>query len=92
LRRQIEQLTVARQQAQDAFAGGVTSLVEVRDVDRELLAASDELVQARADAARAAVAAFRALGGGWSAPNGQASGLKIQTSAADPNVAFLARP
>ena len=41
------------------------SLVEVRDADRDLLAASDQLVQARAGAARAAVAAFRALGGGW---------------------------
>jgi len=92
LSRQIEQLTVARQQAQDAYTGGVTSLVEVRDADRELLAASDQLVQARADAARAAVAAFRALGGGWSAPNGQAAGLKVQTSAANPNVAFLGRP
>jgi outer membrane protein TolC len=30
-----------------------------------LLAAQDELAQTRADAARAAVGAFRALGGGW---------------------------
>jgi NodT family efflux transporter outer membrane factor (OMF) lipoprotein len=68
LQQQIEQLTVARGQAQQAYEGGVASLVEVRDADRELLAASDQLVQARAGAARAAVAAFRALGGGWSAP------------------------
>jgi NodT family efflux transporter outer membrane factor (OMF) lipoprotein len=65
LARQIDQLTVARHQAQDAYEGGVTSLVEVRDADRDLLAASDQLVQARAGAALAAVAAFRALGGGW---------------------------
>jgi outer membrane protein TolC len=50
----------------------VTSLVEVRDADRDLLTASDELVQAKAGAARAAVAAFRALGGGWRAPSAQA--------------------
>jgi len=37
----------------------------VRDADRDLLNASDQLVQARAGAARAAVASFRALGGGW---------------------------
>ena len=40
------------------------SLIEVRDADRDLLTASDELTQARAAAARAAVASFRALGGG----------------------------
>jgi outer membrane protein TolC len=65
LQRQIDQLSVARGQAQQAYEGGVTSLIEVRDADRELLAANDQLVQARAAAARAAVAAFRALGGGW---------------------------
>jgi NodT family efflux transporter outer membrane factor (OMF) lipoprotein len=65
LARQINELTVARGQAQQAYEGGVISLIEVRDADRELLAASDQLVQAREGADRAAVAAFRALGGGW---------------------------
>lgn len=65
LQRQVAQLTTARDQAQQAYEQGVTSLVEVRDADRELLAASDQLEVTRADAARAAVAAFRALGGGW---------------------------
>jgi NodT family efflux transporter outer membrane factor (OMF) lipoprotein len=65
LTRQIDQLTVARAQAEQAYQGGVDSLIEVRDADRDLLAASDQLVQARAGAARAAVASFRALGGGW---------------------------
>jgi outer membrane protein TolC len=37
----------------------------VRDADRELLAASDQLVQARTESALAAVAAYQALGGGW---------------------------
>jgi NodT family efflux transporter outer membrane factor (OMF) lipoprotein len=69
LDRQIAELTVARGQAQQAYDGGVISLVEVRDADRDLLAASDQLVLAKADAARAAVAAFRALGGGWPAPS-----------------------
>jgi len=68
LNRQIAELTVARGQAQQAYEGGVISLIEVRDADRELLAASDRRVQADADAARAAVASFRALGGGWTAP------------------------
>jgi len=62
---QIDQLTVARSQAEQAYEGGVISLIEVRDADRELLTASDQLAQTRADAARAAVAVYRALGGGW---------------------------
>ncbi len=66
LERQITALTTARRQAQDAYEGGVISLIEVRDADRELLTASDQLAQAHAGAARAAVASFRALGGGWS--------------------------
>ena len=68
LTRQIDQLTLARRQAQDAYASGAVSLIEVRDADRDLLTASDQLVQAQAGAARAAVAACRALGGGWTAP------------------------
>jgi NodT family efflux transporter outer membrane factor (OMF) lipoprotein len=67
LDRQIAELSTARGQAEQAYEGGVLSLIEVRDADRELLTASDQRVLARADAARAAVAAFRALGGGWSA-------------------------
>lgn len=65
LERQIAALTTARRQAEDAYQGGVVSLIEVRDADRDLLAASDQLVQAHAGAARAAVASYRALGGGW---------------------------
>jgi NodT family efflux transporter outer membrane factor (OMF) lipoprotein len=64
LGRQIAQLTTARRQAQDAYEGGVISLIEVRDADRDILNASDQLAQAQAGAARAAVASFRALGGG----------------------------
>lgn len=67
LGRQVERLTKARAQAQKAYEGGATGLIEVRDLDREWLSASDQLVLAQASAARAAVAAFRALGGGWSA-------------------------
>jgi len=63
--RQIDDLEAARRQAQQAYEAGVISLIEVRDADRELLIASDQLAQTRADADRAAVAAFRALGGGW---------------------------
>jgi NodT family efflux transporter outer membrane factor (OMF) lipoprotein len=55
----------ARSAAQDAYKGGAISLIEVLDEDRQLLAARDELARVHADDARAAVATFRALGGGW---------------------------
>ena len=62
---QVAELEADRRQAETAYEGGVISLIEVRDADRELLSASDQLVQTRAAAARDAVAAYRALGGGW---------------------------
>ncbi|MBW8812714.1 MAG: efflux transporter outer membrane subunit [Caulobacterales bacterium] len=68
LERQIADLTAARAQARAAYEGGALSLIEVLDADRDLLAASDQLVQARAGADRAAVTAYRALGGGWTPP------------------------
>jgi len=43
----------------------VLPLLEVLDADRDLLAARDRLAAAKAGEARAAVASFRALGGGW---------------------------
>jgi outer membrane protein TolC len=51
-----------------SFAGyqkGVLSLIEVLQADENLLRASDARAQAQTESARAAVAAFRALGGGW---------------------------
>jgi NodT family efflux transporter outer membrane factor (OMF) lipoprotein len=66
LMRQIAALTRSREQAQTAYEGGVLPLIEVLDADRDLLAARDQLAAANANQARAAVASFRALGGGWS--------------------------
>jgi NodT family efflux transporter outer membrane factor (OMF) lipoprotein len=65
LRREITALTRAREEAQTAYEGGVLPLLEVLDADRDLLAARDRLAAANAGEARAAVASFRALGGGW---------------------------
>lgn len=50
-----------------AYQKGVVSLIEVLQADDNLLRASDARAQAQVEAARAAVAAFRALGGGWQA-------------------------
>jgi outer membrane protein TolC len=58
----------ARDTAEAAYRGGIISLTDVLDADRLLLRAQDELAKTRADAARAAVGSFRALGGGWSGP------------------------
>jgi NodT family efflux transporter outer membrane factor (OMF) lipoprotein len=68
LAREVDAHLQARDAAQDAYRGGAVSLVEVLDEDRQLLAAQDLLASVRTDDARAAVAAFRALGGGWSLP------------------------
>ncbi|RUL77596.1 efflux transporter outer membrane subunit [Dyella choica] len=57
----------ARAAAEDAYKGGAVSLLEVLDEDRQLLASRDQLARVHADDARAAVATFRALGGGWAA-------------------------
>lgn len=48
-----------------AYQKGVVSLIEVLQADENLLRASDARVQAQTESARAAVAAFKALGGGW---------------------------
>jgi len=56
----------ARNASEDAYKGGAVSLYEVLDEDRQLLAARDQQAKVKADNARAAVSAFRALGGGWS--------------------------
>ena len=66
--REVDAHLQARDAAQDAWRGGAISLVEVLDEDRQLLAAQDLLASVRTDDARAAVAAFRALGGGWTLP------------------------
>jgi len=58
-------LTRAQQSSMAAYKGGVVSLIEVLDADTRLLETRDALAQARTETARAAVASFRSLGGGW---------------------------
>lgn len=69
LEREVASLARARVQARAAYIGGVADLIEVTDAERELLAASDRLASARAQETRAAVAVYRALGGGWKPGN-----------------------
>jgi NodT family efflux transporter outer membrane factor (OMF) lipoprotein len=57
----------ARERSDAAYRGGIVSLIEVLDADSNLLQVRDAKAQAQTEAARAGVAAFRALGGGWDA-------------------------
>ena len=58
-------LTRARQSSFIAYQNGTASLIDVLNADETLLQASDARAQAQTESARAAIAAFRALGGGW---------------------------
>lgn len=66
-----DSLTQARQSSFIAYEKGTASLIDVLHADETLLRASDARAQARTESARAAVAAFRALGGGWQPPEPQ---------------------
>jgi NodT family efflux transporter outer membrane factor (OMF) lipoprotein len=61
----VDSLSRARGASFAAYEKGVVSLIEVLQADENLLRASDIRTQAQTESARAAVAAFKALGGGW---------------------------
>ncbi|MDR7009337.1 NodT family efflux transporter outer membrane factor (OMF) lipoprotein [Paraburkholderia strydomiana] len=67
LEAEVTSLQRARDLSETAYQSGAITLTDVLDADRQLLSARDDLDATRADAARAAVGAYRALGGGWSA-------------------------
>jgi NodT family efflux transporter outer membrane factor (OMF) lipoprotein len=58
-------LAKARTSSSIAYQHGTASLIDVLRADATLLQASDARAQARTESARAAVAVFKALGGGW---------------------------
>jgi NodT family efflux transporter outer membrane factor (OMF) lipoprotein len=62
-------LSQARNASFAAYQKGVVSLIEVLHADENLLRSSDAKAQALTEAARSAVAAFKALGGGWDRSN-----------------------
>lgn len=59
-------LSSARQSSFVAYQNGAASLIEVLNADETLLRASDAKAQAQTESTHAAIATFRALGGGWS--------------------------
>jgi NodT family efflux transporter outer membrane factor (OMF) lipoprotein len=58
-------LTRSRAASFTAYQRGAGSLIEVLRADDTLLRTADARAQAQTDTARAAVAAYKALGGGW---------------------------
>ncbi|MBX9487280.1 efflux transporter outer membrane subunit [Yersinia enterocolitica] len=61
-------LACARQSSFIAYRQGTASLMDVLHNDETLLQISDARAQAQTESARAAVATFKALGGGWQPP------------------------
>ncbi|HET6828187.1 MAG TPA: efflux transporter outer membrane subunit [Ramlibacter sp.] len=76
-------LARARENSLAAYQGGVVSLIEVLDADGSLLQARDAKAQAQTEVARAAIASFRALGGGWDAPHASSKRLYSDLSTTD---------
>lgn len=58
----------AAQLARLRFENGAVDFLQVLDAERSLLVAEDSLAQGRADTATSLVAVYKALGGGWQAP------------------------
>ena len=72
----VDSLGRARAASFAAYRQGAVSLIEVLQADENLLRASDERAQAQTESARAAVAAFKALGGGWQSRESEAVAAK----------------
>lgn len=72
----VDSLSRARGASFAAYQKGVVSLIEVLQADENLLRASDMRAQAQTESARAAVAAFKALGGGWQPQESEAVAVR----------------
>jgi NodT family efflux transporter outer membrane factor (OMF) lipoprotein len=76
LQQEVTALVKSRDLSERAYRAGSITLTDVLDADRQLLSSRDDLDATRADAARAAVRTFRALGGGWDTPQQVAQTLE----------------
>jgi NodT family efflux transporter outer membrane factor (OMF) lipoprotein len=72
----VDSLSRARGASFAAYQKGIVSLIDVLQADENLLRASDMRAQAQTESARAAVAAFRALGGGWQPRESEAVAIR----------------
>lgn len=71
-------LNQARKTSFIAYQRGVVSLIEVLHADENLLRISDAKAQSQTESVRAAIATFKALGGGWDSSNMQ-NGVLVQS-------------
>jgi NodT family efflux transporter outer membrane factor (OMF) lipoprotein len=74
----------ARDVARDQYTRGLTQLLPVLDAQRRVNDAQDALIRARETRATAAIALFKALGGGW-VPAPRSPPLASQGSSSAPN-------
>ncbi|MBW8824396.1 MAG: TolC family protein, partial [Xanthomonadales bacterium] len=72
----VDSLARARGSSFAAYQKGVGSLIEVLQADENLLRATDARAQAQTGSALAAVATFKALGGGWQADEAETLAVK----------------
>ena len=72
----VDSLGRARSASFAAYQKGVVSLIEVLQADESLLRAADAHSQAQTESARAAIAAFKALGGGWQSHESEVLAIK----------------
>lgn len=72
----VDSLSRARGASFAAYRKGAVSLIEVLQADENLLRASDMRAQAQTESARAAVAAFKALGGGWQPQESEVAAIR----------------
>lgn len=75
-----QSLSLARASSFSAYQKGVVSLIEVLHADENQLRTSDAKIQAQTESARAAVATFKALGGGWEGTEGVAQSGVVNTA------------
>ena len=76
-----QSLSQARDSAFAAYQKGVFSLIEVLHADENLLRTSDAKALAQTESVRAAVATFKALGGGWEESNMATHSANVFTTA-----------
>lgn len=69
----VEQARLAYRLAQTRYRAGAVDLLTVLDAQRTLSSTEDQLVQVHLARLQAAIAMFKALGGGWQSPDTTAS-------------------
>lgn len=77
-----QSLSLARASSFAAYQKGVVSMIEVLHADENQLKTSDAKIQAQTESVRAAIATFKALGGGWDEKETSAQSNAVNTASA----------